>query len=206
MDNQAHANDTSCNSDEVSIFIKSLLDQQTYANTSTDFTNIDEGEECKDEPNATVHFDSVQPLLKQLNEKINANACSKFNIFREEIFNCCVRAMNRKTSNALNKISVKFSDVAGTSEGAVDEGGPTREMFRLVLNDIKDSEMFTGVNKKYISLKWMCLEKRSYYEAERLIALSLVHGGPAPHFFSDSFFLFCCIRREYCTTHIGRYR
>lgn len=135
---------TSCG-EEIAVFINSLLDQQT----STENISIDLTEEkgCK-EPAKNKQFDCVQPLLKKCNEKINKNLCNKFNIFREEIFSCCVRAINRKTFNPCNKISVKFSDAVGTSEGAVDEAGPTREMFRLVLNYIKDSEMFCGTDKK----------------------------------------------------------
>lgn len=40
--------------------------------------------------------------------------------------------------------------------------------------------MFVGNNKKHISLSASALEKKHYYEAGRIIALSLVHGGPAP--------------------------
>lgn len=32
------------------------------------------------------------------------------------------------------------------------------------------------------------LKEKHYYETGRLIALSLVHGGPGPHFFSETLF------------------
>lgn len=99
--------------------------------------------------------------------------------------------MRRKTFDPLNRISVKFSDHEGTSEGAVDEGGPTREMFRLVLAYLKDSELFVGTSNKHISLNNKCLEDKLYIEARKLVALSLIHGGPGPHFFSR--ILFCLI-------------
>lgn len=76
----------------------------------------------------------------------------------------------------------------GISEGAIDEGGPTRELFRLVMNYIKDSQMVVGQRKKHIALNASSLSNKHYYEAGRIIALSLVHGGPTPHFFSNSLF------------------
>ena len=36
------------------------------------------------------------------------------------------------------KVDVKFTDDYGISEGTVDNGGPTREFFRLCLHEIKD--------------------------------------------------------------------
>lgn len=111
-----------------------------------------------------------------------------FNVFRDEVFTCCVRAMRRPSFSPCNKLFVKFSDIEGESEGAIDEGGPTRELFRLLLNFIKDSLMFTGTDAKNITLNAAALNNKHYYEAGRIIALSLVHGGPAPHFFSNLLF------------------
>ncbi|KAB0805056.1 hypothetical protein PPYR_02026 [Photinus pyralis] len=96
--------------------------------------------------------------------------------------------MRRKTFNPLHKISVKFSDYEGNAEGAIDAGGPSREMFRLVLEYLKNSELFTGKNKKHITLNNRCIQDNLYVEAGKIIALSLVHGGPGPHFFSQTLF------------------
>lgn len=43
-----------------------------------------------------------------------------------------------------NKMSVKFTDDYGQSEGAVDLGGPRRELLTLVMQYLKRSRMFTG--------------------------------------------------------------
>ncbi|KAL1516250.1 hypothetical protein ABEB36_000169 [Hypothenemus hampei] len=77
------------------------------------------------------------------------------------------------------------------SEGAVDSGGPTREMFTLLLKYLSNSMMFEGSNEsKNITLYNEHLESRNYYEAGRIIALSLIHGGPSPQFFSKTLFNF----------------
>lgn len=133
-------------------------------------------------------FNSVFDVCKHLQGKINTEKINKFNVFRSDIFQCCIRAMRRKTFSPFNKISVKFSDHEGTSEGAVDEGGPTRELFRLVLQYLKDSELFVGQENKHITLNIKCLEDKLYVEAGKLIALSLIHGGPGPHFISKTLF------------------
>ncbi|KAB0795188.1 hypothetical protein PPYR_12027 [Photinus pyralis] len=127
-------------------------------------------------------------ILLDLQRKICYDKINKFNIFRSDIFVCCVRAMRRKTFNPFFKTSVKFSDIEGTTEGAIDEGGPAREMFRLVLLYLQDSQLFVGEKKKYISLNNNSLNQNYYFEAGRIIALALVHGGPAPHFFSESLY------------------
>uniref|UniRef100_A0A1Y1N4I9 HECT domain-containing protein n=1 Tax=Photinus pyralis TaxID=7054 RepID=A0A1Y1N4I9_PHOPY len=100
--------------------------------------------------------------------------------------------MRRTGFDPFSKISVKFSDAEGTSEGAVDEGGPCREMFRLSLNWLKDSGMFCGAHKKNLNLCGNALHKNMYFEAGRLIALSLIHGGPGLIFFSETLFSLLC--------------
>ncbi|CAH0556962.1 unnamed protein product [Brassicogethes aeneus] len=133
--------------------------------------------------------ETLEGILQNLHRKIDNTKISHFNVYRNDIFKCCIKAMNRKSFNIFNKISVKFSDVEGVSEGAVDVGGPTREMLRLSMNYIKNCSLFFGENKKYLRLDLELLENRHYFEAGRLICLSLLHGGPALHFFSENLFL-----------------
>lgn len=180
-------------SNEYNHLVNSILDglDEDGNNTATEFSmrnsltellNCDSSEETENSP------ETFEDVVKNIQKLIVSEPTNIFNVFREEIFTCCVRAMRRQTFSPYNKIFVKFSDLEGTSEGAIDEGGPTRELFRLVINFIKDSQMFTGSHKKHISLNATALNNKHYYEAGRIIALSLVHGGPAPHFFSDFLF------------------
>ena len=62
----------------------------------------------------------------------------------------------------------------------MDQGGPLRECFRLVLVAIAiNNTLLCGPDSP-------CTMNHHIVELERLtfIALSLVHGGPAPQFFS----------------------
>ncbi len=78
-----------------------------------------------------------------------------------------------------NKVSVKFCDDLGTAEGAVDQGGPKREFFTLVLDAIMNSQIFCGSeNSKFLSCSASCQSNDYYFFAGEVIAMSLVHGGP----------------------------
>lgn len=46
--------------------------------------------------------------------------------------------------NPNNKMCIKFSDDKGTTEEAVDLGGPRREFLRLLMEALSHSEMFEG--------------------------------------------------------------
>jgi hypothetical protein len=90
-----------------------------------------------------------------------------------------VRGLSRKSFSPGNKISVKFCDGLGTAEGAVDQGGPKREFFTLVLDSLLNSQIFFGSeNTKFLSCNASCQTNDYYFFAGEIIAMSLVHGGP----------------------------
>ena len=82
----------------------------------------------------------------------------------------------------------KYLRVTFVNEPAVDEGGPLREYFRLLLSAIEsNSSLLSGIEFSCTPTHNVCeLEKMSYFYIGVIIALSLVHGGPAPHFFSPA--------------------
>lgn len=75
--------------------------------------------------NSASLFISLKDILSDLAKKIDleGNKISKFNICRNDIWEGAKRELARKSFSPFNKISVKFSDDAGISEGAVDLGG-----------------------------------------------------------------------------------
>ncbi|XP_031327706.1 G2/M phase-specific E3 ubiquitin-protein ligase-like isoform X2 [Photinus pyralis] len=133
--------------------------------------------------------ESLKDILTEFKNNIDSEHLLTFNIYREEILDCCLRVVRRKSFSPLHRISVIFTDIADCSEGAVDQGGPSREMFRLLLNEIKNCKMFEGYeNSKNLRLCNECLKTRDYFDIGRLIVLSLIHGGPGPQFFSKTLF------------------
>lgn len=130
-----------------------------------------------DEPN------TLSDILRKLQKSISDENFSSFNVYREDIFNCCIRAMRRKTFSPFNKINVIFTDCDNKTEEAIDAGGPKREMFRLVLSYFgRSSTLFASSENKED------LEQKNYFNAGRLIALAIVHVGLGPRFFSEAFF------------------
>lgn len=136
----------------------------------------------------TANVQSLEQILINLQNKINPENITKINVYRKDIFGCCLRALRRKTFNPFNTLHVNFTDIEEKSEGAIDEGGPKREMFRILLNFLSKSSLFTGERMKYISLDSKALRENHYYEAARIICLSIVHGGSGPHFFSETLY------------------
>ena len=128
-------------------------------------------------------------VLDELAAQINADCLTKFNIARNFMWEGAKRAVSRKAFSPVNKVSVKFTDDSGTSEGAIDWGGPMREFFTLILQYIHDSQLMCGPgNSRFLSYNVKCLEDHDYFVAGLMIAMSLVHGGLAPHFLSPVMF------------------
>lgn len=95
---------------------------------------------------------SLQEILEQLALKINEDKISKFNISRSHLWEGALRGLRRKSFSPDNKVSVKFTDDSGTSEGAIDLGGPKREFFTLVLDWIVNSQLFCGPEKSKLTI------------------------------------------------------
>lgn len=76
--------------------------------------------------------------MEQIASRVNNDSTVRFNIVRRNVWDGASRAMGRSNFSPEKKVDVKFTDDYGISEGAVDNGGPTREFFRLCLHEIKD--------------------------------------------------------------------
>lgn len=78
--------------------------------------------------------------------------------------------------------------VTFVSEAAVDEGGPRREYFRLVLAELcGNNAIFDGCLERWVLRHNLIeLQGKPYLIAGCIIALSLMYGGPAPHFFTTA--------------------
>ncbi|CAG9820696.1 unnamed protein product [Phaedon cochleariae] len=88
---------------------------------------------------------SVKDILLKIQRNVKEDI-TYFNVYRREIFNCSIRTLKRKEFDPYNTINVLFSDVDGITEGAIGVGGPTREMFRLLIDYLRDSQLFVGEN------------------------------------------------------------
>ena len=134
-------------------------------------------EDCKD---TTESNHSIAEIRSSLSMAIDNDKISKLNISRNHIWEGAKRAMSRKSFSPSHKVSVKFTDDTGNAEGAVDQGGPTREFFTMAMEWLLNCQMFVGEPiSNFISLNASSLEEGDYYMAGQIFAMSLVHGGPS---------------------------
>ncbi|CAL8237336.1 unnamed protein product, partial [Arctogadus glacialis] len=134
----------------------------------------------------------VQEILSTLGEKINHNQVNRFNINRAAVLDGAIRGFKRISFDPTHRISVRFSDDKGTSEEAVDLGGPRREFLRLLTEALAQSSVFEGTEGNLnLALDSSAVREDRYFVTGRAIAVSLVHGGPSPNFLSQT--LFDCI-------------
>jgi hypothetical protein len=84
-------------------------------------TNVDDVIHDNIEENITL-----KEILSNLAEATSYDQISIFNLSRNHIWEGTKRVMNRKSFSPQNKLSVR------KSEGAVDMGGPARELFTLI--------------------------------------------------------------------------
>lgn len=90
-------------------------------------------------------------LRVHVNVVINSDPGFERNLMNVRRKHCWIDALNKMSKTNFipeRQISVKFADDMGTSEGAVDQGGPTREFLRLAVKEMYDtSGMFGGQDK-----------------------------------------------------------
>ncbi|MBN3277309.1 G2E3 ligase, partial [Polyodon spathula] len=142
------------------------------------------------------HRQSLQTLpameiLKQLQVQINLLEFTRFTINKEDVFRGALCALRRKGFDPHRVIAVKFTNTRNTFETVANNQGHRREFLRLLMHKLENSSLFEGSCSKNLALDPQALREDLYYDAGRMIGLSLIHGGPAPGFFSKM--LFNCV-------------
>ncbi|XDV19497.1 hypothetical protein PO909_024962 [Leuciscus waleckii] len=136
---------------------------------------------------------STEEILLELGQEINYNQSCRFNINRKNVLDGAFRAFTRKSYDPFKRISVRFSDECGNFEEAVDLGGPRREFLTLLMEAIEKSALLAGPDgRKNLALDSVAFREDRYYLAGKAIAVSMVHGGPSPGFFSSTLFECIC--------------
>ena len=97
-----------------------------------------------------------------------------------------------------------------SGEQAVDEGGPRREFFRLLMNEIfTKSGLFSGAPDHVVPLH--CVEavtNNKFSVIGKMLATCLIQGGQAPACFAQAvadFIVYDCIRSPVCLEDIADY-
>ncbi|KAL6456259.1 hypothetical protein MHYP_G00348020 [Metynnis hypsauchen] len=82
---------------------------------------------------------------------------------------------------------IKFNDDAGCLEEGLDTGGPRREFLTLLMSHLRNRPIFDGPPEN----RYLVCDSRAAREDEdslagKMLAVSILHGGPAPHFLSKN--------------------
>lgn len=95
-------------------------------------------------------------ILQELTNKIdreNQHSSNMINACRDDIYGSARRAFSRCLFDPHKALGVVFMDLGNNPEGAVDEGGPSREFCRLLLKDVQHRSLFEGPdNLKLLAL------------------------------------------------------
>ncbi|XP_028653741.1 uncharacterized protein LOC114648718 isoform X3 [Erpetoichthys calabaricus] len=132
---------------------------------------------------------SVEDILENLATQIKSEKVSRFNINRADIWDGALRGFKRSSFDPAHTILVKFSDNTGYMESGIDTGGPKREFLELLMQHVKNRTLFEGrETEKYLTCDSVAFDNDEYFIIGRMIAVSMVHGGPGPQFISKNLF------------------
>ncbi|XP_026036668.1 G2/M phase-specific E3 ubiquitin-protein ligase-like [Astatotilapia calliptera] len=110
-----------------------------------------------------------------------------FNISRSAVWDGAVRGFRRSTYSDNYDMFIKFNDDAGSFEEGLDTGGLGCEFLTLLMGSLTNRPIFDGPpESRYLVYNSRAARQDEYFLAGKMIAVSIVHGGPAPHFLSKN--------------------
>ncbi len=105
----------------------------------------------------------------------------RINIRRRHVFSYTLRAFSKPSFNVGKLLKVKFIGEVAT----VDDGGPRREFFSLLMKDIfLESGLFSGWPSNVVVLhNIQALSKNHYYCVGKMLSVCIIQGGLSPSCF-----------------------
>jgi hypothetical protein len=109
------------------------------------------------------------------------NSAFRITVRRSSIWDDALRAVKRAFDEK------KLVRVTFIGESAVDGGGPRREFFMLLMNAIRENNSLLDgpLTTRVLRHNTTALQNELYLYMGKMIALSIVHGGPGPSFFVE---------------------
>ncbi|TFK12518.1 speedy protein 1-A-like [Platysternon megacephalum] len=126
-------------------------------------------------------------ILRELKLQINNAKTTRLNINRGNIWSSALKGFRGRNFNPANTMEVKFTNCKDRVETDAFHGSK-HEFCRLLMLHLQNSSLFEGSYSKNLSLDSQAIKENLYYEAGKMIAVSLVHGGVPPSFFSKTLF------------------
>ncbi|KFP58994.1 G2/M phase-specific E3 ubiquitin-protein ligase, partial [Cariama cristata] len=132
------------------------------------------------------HRREVSNILKDLKLQVNTKT-TRLNINAGNIWNSALKGFRQRNFSPTNTIEIKFTNCKNRSKTDTPAASKHR-FFQLLLLHLQNSSLFEGSSAKNLSLDFQAVKENLYFEAGKMIAVSLVHGGPSPGFFSKTLF------------------
>uniref|UniRef100_A0A4W3GWM5 G2/M-phase specific E3 ubiquitin protein ligase n=1 Tax=Callorhinchus milii TaxID=7868 RepID=A0A4W3GWM5_CALMI len=130
----------------------------------------------------------IADILEDLRSQINLKIITTFNVDKNNIWDGYLKKIRYKDLNPASTICVKFLDHDRQRE-VDDLENPCNEFFSLLLHNLQNSTLFEGsATSKNLNLDSRALRWGRYFEAGRVFAMSIVHGGRSPGFLSTTLF------------------
>ncbi|XP_054886903.1 uncharacterized protein LOC129360602, partial [Poeciliopsis prolifica] len=177
---------SSCYRDYTNLFEPIVIDDDDDDNDGIEYLTEDKKQDLPPEEHAETN---VQPhdIIAELAMGIDHKKVSRFNICRTDVWDGAVRGFQRSTYSDKNDMFIKFNDDAGWLEEGLDTGGPRREFLTLLMAILRNRPIFDGPpESRYIVCNSRAAREDEYFLAGKMIAVCIVHGGPAPHFLSKN--------------------
>uniref|UniRef100_A0A8C3UNL6 G2/M-phase specific E3 ubiquitin protein ligase n=1 Tax=Catharus ustulatus TaxID=91951 RepID=A0A8C3UNL6_CATUS len=128
----------------------------------------------------------VSNILKELKVQVKTKP-TRLNINAENIWSSALKGFRQRIFSPTNTIEVSFSNSKNRSKTST-SAASKHHFFQLLMLHLQNSSLFEGSSGKNLSLDFQALEENLYFEAGKMIAVSLIHGGPSPGFFSKTLF------------------
>ncbi|XP_013365840.1 PREDICTED: G2/M phase-specific E3 ubiquitin-protein ligase [Chinchilla lanigera] len=126
----------------------------------------------------------ISTILIELGFQIKKKS-KRLCIKKADIWNSAVDEFRNQNFNPSYIIEVVFLEKDNFGR---EQPGSKQEFLCLLMQYLENSPMFEGSLSKNLSLNSQALKENLYYEAGKMLAISLVHGGPSPGFFSKTLF------------------
>ncbi|XP_017449571.1 G2/M phase-specific E3 ubiquitin-protein ligase isoform X2 [Rattus norvegicus] len=117
----------------------------------------------------------------QIKKKAKTLYINKANVWRSAVEQFQSQKFN--PSYSIEVVYVNDNDEVGSKHP-----GSKQEFLSHLMHHLENSSVFEGSLAKNLSLNSQAVKENLYYEAGKMLAISLVHGGPSPGFFSETLF------------------
>ncbi|XP_076983153.1 G2/M phase-specific E3 ubiquitin-protein ligase isoform X1 [Tamandua tetradactyla] len=127
----------------------------------------------------------ISTILIELGFQIKKKS-KRLYINKASIWNSALDGFRNQNFNPAYSIEVTYVNENDTF--GREHPGSKQEFLSLLMQHLESSSLFEGSLSKNLSLNDQALKENLYYEAGKMLAISLVHGGPSPGFFSKTLF------------------